>query len=77
LGDSNIALQQDPISWEKLHKLLLAPINRILGLILNLRRMAVSTPPEFSAATVHLVRMMWGPHHHTLNVREAKELTGN
>ena len=36
LGHSNIAHRQDPISWDKLHELLVAPVNRILGLTLNL-----------------------------------------
>jgi hypothetical protein len=37
LGESNTALRQDPISWDKLHELLVAPVNRILGLVLDLR----------------------------------------
>jgi hypothetical protein len=36
LGESNTALRQDPISWDKLYELLVAPVNRILGLILDL-----------------------------------------
>jgi hypothetical protein len=36
LGESNTALHQDPISWDKLHELLVALVNWILGLILDL-----------------------------------------
>ncbi len=32
LCESNTVLCQDPISWDKLHKILIAPVNRILGL---------------------------------------------
>lgn len=47
LGESNTALRQDPISWEKLHELLVAPNNRILGLVLDLCSMTIGMPPEF------------------------------
>ena len=35
LGESNTDLRQDPISWDKLHELLVTPINSILGLVLD------------------------------------------
>lgn len=41
LGDSNLACRQDHILWEKLHELLIAPINHILGLVLDPHRMTV------------------------------------
>jgi hypothetical protein len=61
LGESNTALRQDPISWDKLHKLLVALTNRILGLVLDLRSMTVGTPPEFTSATINLLGTTWGP----------------
>ena len=47
LGESNMALHQDPISLDKLHKLLVTPVNRILGFVFDLHRMTLGTPPEF------------------------------
>jgi hypothetical protein len=76
LGESTTALHQDPISWDKLHELLVAPVNRILGLVLNLRRMTVSTPPDFVTSTITLLRTTWGPHGRSFKVKEAEELTG-
>jgi hypothetical protein len=61
LGASNTSLRQEPISWDKLHELLTAPVNRILGLVLDLRRLTISIPPEFTSATVTLLRSTWGP----------------
>jgi hypothetical protein len=49
----------DPISWEKLHELLNAPINCILSLIRDLHRMMVGAQPAFIAATVTLLRTTW------------------
>jgi hypothetical protein len=54
-GKSNTALCQDPISWDKLHELLVTPVNWILGLVLNLRRMTVGTPPDFVMSTINLL----------------------
>jgi hypothetical protein len=76
LGESNTALRQDPISWDKLHELLIAPVNRILGLVLDLHRLTVGTPPVIIASTINLLRTTWGPHRHSLKVKEAEELTG-
>ena len=76
MGASNTSLHQDPISWDKLHELLAAPVNRILGLILYLRSLTIGTPPEFTSATVTLLRTTWGPHRRSFRIKEAEELTG-
>jgi hypothetical protein len=76
LGESNMALREDPISWEKLHELLVAPNNRILGLVLDLCSMTVGTPPEFISATIALLSSTWSTHRRTFKVREAEELAG-
>ena len=76
LDASNTSRHQDPISWDKLHELLAAPVNRLLGLLLDLRRHTVGVPPEFTSATVALLRSTWGPHRCSFRIKEAEELTG-
>jgi hypothetical protein len=76
LRESSTALHQDPISWDKLHKLLVAPVNRILGLVLDLHQMTVGIPPDFIASTITLLRTAWGPHRRSFKAEEAEELTG-
>ena len=71
-----MARRQDPISWEKLHELHVAPINHILSVILDLCRMMVGTLPEFIAATATLLGTTWGSHHHTFKVKEKSSLAG-
>jgi hypothetical protein len=71
-----MALRQDPISWEKLHELLVTSTNRILGLVLDLRSMIFGTPPEFISATIALLNSTWGAHQRTFKVRKAEELAG-
>jgi len=55
LGDSNTALRQDPISWDKLYELRVAPVNKILGLTLDLWNLTAGTPPDFVSATITLL----------------------
>jgi hypothetical protein len=55
LGDPDMTRCRDPISWEKLHELLVAPINCILVLVLNLHRMMVGALPELIVTTVTLL----------------------
>jgi hypothetical protein len=76
LGEPNLTHCQDPISWDKLLELPVAPVNRILSLALDLHCLAVRAPPEFIAAIVDLLRTTWGPRHCSFHAREAKELTG-
>jgi len=76
LGESDTAFRQDPILWANLHGLVVTPVNRILGLVLDLRRLTVGTPPEFVSATIGLLKTTWGPHRCSFRVREAEELTG-
>jgi hypothetical protein len=76
LGGSNIALCHDPISWDKLHELLVAPVNRVLGLILNLCCTTAGSLPDIIASTINLLRSTWAPHRQSFKVKEAEELTG-
>jgi energy-converting hydrogenase Eha subunit C len=51
LGELNTVLHQDPISWDKLHKLLIAPDNMIMGLILDLSLQPSTSPGQPGAPT--------------------------
>lgn len=52
LGESDLTKRQDPISFDKMCELLVAPFNKILGLLFDLRKLTVGPPPEFVAKTV-------------------------
>jgi hypothetical protein len=38
--------------------------------------MTISTPPDFIASTITLLRTTWGPHRHSFKAKEGEELTG-
>jgi hypothetical protein len=59
-----------------LQELLVAPVNRIIGLVLDLHHMTVGTSPDFMASTINLFRSTWGPHRCSFKVKEAEEPTG-
>jgi hypothetical protein len=56
LGYSDLTKWQDPISFDKMIEMFVAPINRVLGHIIDTRRMTVGTPPEFLAEILQFSR---------------------
>ena len=76
LGDSELDKRQDHISFDKLLEMLVAPINRVLGHIINTRRMTVSTPDDFIKEVTHLLQTKWGPHRFRFFINEAEKLAG-
>ena len=75
LGDSELEKRQDPISFDKMCELLVAPFNKILGLHFDLRRLTVGPPPEFIAKTLtHLEAFHKGRR--SFQAREMSELMG-
>ena len=76
LGDSDLKLRQDPISFDKMMEMLVAPINRVLGSILNTHRLTVGTPDDFLREVEKLLQTTWGPHRFTFTIKEAEELAG-
>lgn len=57
-------------------EMLVAPVNRVLGHVIDTRRMTVSTPPEFTAEILQSLRTTWGPHRCRFLLNEAEVLTG-
>ena len=55
LGDSDILVRQDPISWDKLYKMMINFINKILRFIINTRAMTIEAPPDYIAQVVKLL----------------------
>ncbi len=76
LGDSNLALRQDPVSWEKLEEMIINYINRILGRVINTRTMLVHTPKEYIDNTAELIRTRWHRQRQTFLISDLEQLTG-
>jgi hypothetical protein len=76
LGYSDLGKRQDPISFDKMIEILVAPVNRVLGHAIDTRRMTVSTPPDFLAEILQSLRTTWGSHRRRFFLNEAEVLTG-
>jgi len=76
LGPSALDRRQDPISFDKLEEMIIGPINRILGHVIDTRRLTVDTPEEFLTPLRHHLQSTWGPHRKSFSVLEAETLAG-
>jgi hypothetical protein len=76
LGESDLLKRQDPISWEKLEEMIIHFKNKILGLLINTRKMTVEPPPEYVAAVVKLLSNTWHPGRVTFYLKEIETLAG-
>ena len=76
LGESNLAHRQGPIAWDKLFEMVINHTNKILGLIIDTRKMTVSIPQEFIDTVITLLRTVWHPKRKSFKVKEIEILTG-
>ena len=76
LGPSTLDLRQDPISFDKLEEMTIAPINRILGHVIDTRRLTVDTPADFLDPLREKLSSAWGPHRRSFTALEAETLAG-
>ena len=76
LGESDLLRRQDPVSFDKLIEMMVGYKNRVLGHIIDTRRMTVGTPEPFLREVLQSLDTTWGPHRRMFQVREAEELTG-
>jgi hypothetical protein len=58
--------------WEKLHA---APIQTMLGLVINTNRMTISVPDDYILGVRLLIDSTWHTHRQQFTVKEAQELT--
>jgi hypothetical protein len=59
--------------WEKLQ---VAPIQTMLGLVIDTNRMTVSVPDDYIQSVCLLIDSIWHTHRQRFTVKEAQELTG-
>ncbi len=76
LGESDLTKRQDPISWDKLLDMMVAPVNQVLGLTINTRLLTVGVPHDFLNDVISMLHTTWGQHHKTFMVSKAEILTG-
>lgn len=76
LGNSDLRFRQDPVSFDKLVEMMISHINKVLGHMVDTRRLTVSIPEPFLQEVLTLLHTTWGDHRKAFTVKEAEELCG-
>jgi len=76
LGDGAIHHRQHPVCFDKLEQTPIDWTNRLLGVEINTRSLAVRTPVEYVQGTTHLLTHKWHPAVNRWFVLEMESLTG-
>ena len=76
LGESDLLSRQDPISFDKFEETWVAWFNRLLGVDINTRRLAVRTPAEYVQKTIAILESTWHDRRFAFKIHEAEVMTG-
>ena len=76
LGESDLTSRQDAVSFNKSEDTPVVWLNRLLGVDIDTRRLAVRTPVECVAKTVAILRDTWHRSRCTFIISEAESITG-
>jgi hypothetical protein len=61
---------------DKWLELIVAPKQRMLGLIIDTNTLTVGIPPNYVKEVLDLINTTWHSHHHCFTIGEAQRLTG-
>ena len=76
LGESDLASRQDSILFDKFEKTPVGWLNRILGIDISTRRLAVRTSVEYVAATMAILKSTWHTGKFSFILSDAELLIG-
>jgi hypothetical protein len=76
MGAPDTRVRQCPLAMDKWVDLVVAPRQRMLGLIVDTNTMTVGIPPDYVAEVLDLINTTWHPHRRRFTVGEAQRLTG-
>ena len=76
LGESDIFARQDCISWDKLEEMTIDWLNKILGMQINTRTLAVRVPMEYVQGTINLLESHWHKKRKRFKLSEIETLAG-
>ena len=76
LGESDLGLRQDTVSFDKLEDTMVNWNNKILGRFINTRSLTVATPPEYVQRTAEIIRVRWHCKRQHFFISDIETLTG-
>jgi hypothetical protein len=72
----DMTVHQCPLAMDKWLELVVAPKQRILGLIIDTNNLTVGIPPDYVAEVLNLISTTWHSHRCCFTVGEAQKITG-
>jgi hypothetical protein len=75
MGKPDTTVQQCPLAMDKWLELIVAPKQRMLGLIINTNTLTVGIPPDYVKEVLNLINTTWHLHRRCFTVGEAQRLT--
>jgi hypothetical protein len=76
MGKPDTTVCQCPLAMDKWLELVVAPKQRMLGLIINTNNLTVGIPPDYVAEVLDLISTTWHSHRRRFTIREAQKLMG-
>ncbi len=76
MGEPDTTVRQCPLAMDKWLELIVAPKQRMLGLIIDTNNLTVGIPQDYVAEVLDLLNTTWHSHRRRFIMGEAQRLTG-
>jgi hypothetical protein len=76
MGKPDTRVCQCPLALDKWAELIVAPRQRMLGLLIDTNTLTVGIPPNYIKEVLDLIKSTWHSHRCCFTVGEAQRLTG-
>ncbi len=76
MGKPDTRVHQCPLALDKWAELIVAPRQRMFGLLIGTNTLTVGIPPDYIKEVLDLINSTWHSHCHHFTVGEAQRLTG-
>ena len=76
MGTPDTTVCQCPLAMDKWLDLVVAPKQRMLGLVIDTNKLTVGIPPDYLAEVLDLLNTTWHSHRRRFTVGDAQKLTG-
>jgi hypothetical protein len=76
MGKPDTRVRQCPLALDKWAELIVAPRQRMLGLLIDTNTLTVGIPPNYIKEVLDLIKSIWHLHRRRFIVGEAQRLTG-
>jgi hypothetical protein len=76
MGTPDTTVRQCPLAMDKWLDLVVAPKQRMLGLVIDTNTLTVGIPPDYLAEVLGLLNTTWHSCRHRITIGDAQKLTG-